>query len=127
MKKLLGLCVVSAITFCSGVAFAETATNAAQDKVATTKEKMMPSSAKKPAEMTAKKPKRGMIGQYKGVGSRSVARFNKVDADKNGKISQSEFTNSHSVAFNRKDKNKDGQLTPAEFSPTLAKKSAGKM
>lgn len=55
------------------------------------------------------------------VGSYALNRFNKLDANKDGRISKTEFTNAHAMAFDKKDKNKDGYLSKAEASPTLAK------
>ena len=62
---------------------------------------------------------------HKKVGSYALKRFNKMDANKDGRISKSEFTNAHAMTFDKKDKNKDGFLSKAEASPTLAKQMKG--
>ena len=116
MKKIAILTALSVITL-SSFAFAE---EKPTTKPVSETEKAVVAKpvVKKDAKTTAKKM---MNNAPKGTGSRSLARFNKIDTDKNGKISQAEFTNSHLVAFKKKDKNKDDVLDQSEFSPTLAK------
>jgi hypothetical protein len=112
MKKFAILTLLSMMSL-SSVSFAE------EQKVTST-EKSVTETQKKPEAVTVK-PQKNVRRITKGTGMRAMARFNKMDANKDGKISQSEFTAFQNAIFTQKDRNKDGDLIPAELSPTLAK------
>ncbi len=105
MKKLFTIMTLSSLLFVNA-ASAQTATSTT-------------TTAPKVEKPVAKKAATSNLPVFKGKGSRSKAMFSKMDTDKNGKISKSEFNAAHAMKFDKKDKNKDGELTPEEFSKTL--------